>query len=327
MTLEDIIIDMKKINFLVIVLAFFSAVTMAYAAENVGTSSVRPNSRNKGIQELRNNVKSIEGNYAATKKMDRSALGDEISVIKKQEDYDLQIIRQQLESEIQAIRNNTGLSPEERDKEIAQKREAARQLLQNKIKEYEAQLLQKREEFESELKAKNEETRTKIEEQKVEFQKKLAIIKDGKKKETVQNINDRLQKLNQDQINSLVKVMDNIEQVLKNITSRTDKAELAGKDVTVVKADIKIATDNISAFRDALKTQASKTYTINITTEKTLKANIKKTREMLFNDLKTLRDKAKTTREAVIKTANDLSKIQGIDNLENENSEPVKSNQ
>ncbi|HCM52445.1 TPA: hypothetical protein DIS57_00575 [Candidatus Wolfebacteria bacterium] len=174
----------------------------------------------------------------------------------------------------------------------------------------------RREEFKKTVELKREEAKKKIEANRAQLQEKLKSIKDEKKKTAVQTIDKRLEEINADRMQHFSNVLSQLEKVLENVESRATKGEVAGKDITIVKADIVAAKAAIAAAREAIVTQSAKTYALTINQEDTLRTDVGKARQALGTDLKKIQDVVVAAREAIRKAATDLAKIPGVNSVD-----------
>lgn len=170
----------------------------------------------------------------------------------------------------------------------------------------------KREAFKTELEAKREEIKTKREEMRAKFQEELAKIKDEKKKLSAEKIVSIIEELNTKATNNLSGRVEKIENVLVSVESRISKGEENGLDVTQAKAEAEKAKQAIEDARSAIATQASKVYEVNITDEASLRAEMKRLRDLFTSDIKAVNELVKKAHEAVRITATTLAKIPKI---------------
>lgn len=175
---------------------------------------------------------------------------------------------------------------------------------------------QKKAEFKNKVEAARTELKTRIETKKQELKTRLAKIKDERKKQVVEKIDGQLDELNKRRVDHFSQVLDQIEKVLDKIGSRTAKAKANSRDVSTVETAITEAEKVIAASREAVKTQAGKTYTITITTETALRQDVGKARQALHADLVKVQDSVKAAREAVRKVATTLAQIPNVNDLE-----------
>jgi len=103
---------------------------------------------------------------------------------------------------------------------------------------------------------------------------------------------------------------------LKGISSRADKAEAHGLDVSGVRALVVNAETAIASARDSIADQAGKTYSIDITTEDNLRSDVGETRKMFRGDLDALREIVKDVRSVIREVAVGLAQIPKVDEYE-----------
>lgn len=187
---------------------------------------------------------------------------------------------------------------------------------QDKQTELKNLLQQKKIEFQSRIELRRTELKDKIQAKREELKQRLQNIKDENKKKIVERIDQNIDALNEKILNHFSNVLEHLENVLAKIVSRTDKAEINGRDVTSVEAAIQAAGAAITASRSAIEIQTNKIYTIATSTEDTLRLEVGKARQALHDDLVRVRDAVFAAREAVKKAAAELHKIQGVDELE-----------
>ena len=111
-------------------------------------------------------------------------------------------------------------------------------------------------------------------------------------------------------------VLEKLEKILDRISSRTDKAEANGRDVTAVRTAIAEATNAIASARTAIQNQAGKVYSSEVSAESALRADTEKIRQSLRDDLTAVQKAVKIAQEAVRKAAVSLAQIPKVDELE-----------
>lgn len=175
---------------------------------------------------------------------------------------------------------------------------------------------EKREEFKTEFEASKEQAKLKIAEMKINFKESLKKIKDENKRISAEKIVDIIQGLNTKLTDNLSEKIKQIENVLVSIESRISKAESKGLDVSRVKIEVEKAKSAIALARNSISTQSSKVYTVNITDEAGLRAEMKKLRDTFSKDIKAVYVIVKSAHTAVRNTATTLAKIPKIDEVE-----------
>lgn len=173
----------------------------------------------------------------------------------------------------------------------------------------------KRAEFKTEIESIKEQAKLKIDEIKTNFKESLKNIKDENKKISAEKIVDIIQGLNTKTTANLSAKIDKIENVLISIESRIAKAESNGLDVSSVNLEVDKAKLAIAQARGAVSIQSGKVYSINVTSEATLKSEMKNLRDTFQKDMKALNAMVKSAHEAVKNTATTLAKIPKIDEV------------
>lgn len=162
-----------------------------------------------------------------------------------------------------------------------------------------------------------QEMKSQIEVKRAELRAKLNNIRDERKKQTVEHIYTAANKLNERMTDHFTNVLDQIDEMLDRVESRTSKAETNGLDVSTVKPEITNAQNAIAAARAAVETQAEKVYAVQTTgNETTLRSEVGKTRQALHEDLTAVHDMVKAARDAVRKAAVTLAQIPRVDEVE-----------
>jgi chromosome segregation ATPase len=168
-------------------------------------------------------------------------------------------------------------------------------------------------EFLRAMQERKNQAQTKISQQAAELRSKLAGIRDEQKKRTIQKIDTALKTLNSQQVEHLGNVLDQLDKVLMNISTRADKIEQSGKNIATARTAISSAKDSIAKAREAVAGQAGKVYGISVTSEDNLRTDASNARDGLKSDMKVLRDKAQAAKEAVHAAAVVLGQINGTD--------------
>lgn len=297
----------SKIAVVVIALAF--SVSFASAQElNTGVSPTSDSVR-KEIQNVKEEINSLKAGAAEAAKKARGDIQQNAQAARENLKTESERLRAELQTNLQTIKANTSLTPLE-IKETAEKaREAARATLQEKAEAVKAVVLSDREEFKDQIKIRREEIKQKAEAENTELKNRLQSMKDERKKQVVTGVAEQLQKANANYLDKLTVTLGNIEEVLRGVSARADKAALEGRDVSIVRADIVDAESAIATAKSYITAQSGTTYTIQVTTEDNLKADTSSAREALKGDLDTVKDAVKKAHEAVRKAASDLGKV------------------
>jgi len=218
--------------------------------------------------------------------------------------------KDQLRQDTKNARDNLKNEAEDARERLKKKAETRREQLKQKAEAMREDVKKHREEFNEAIKTKKEALKDEIEAKREKLKTNLEKIKDGRKKETVERIDQRMDALNEKMMEHFSNVLDKLEEMLVRIGERSDKvAAERGLDVSAVREVIEKAKTVIASARIALTTQSGKTYTIKITDEKSLKADVGKARQALGDDLAIVKDTVKATHSAVRDAAVALAQL------------------
>lgn len=142
---------------------------------------------------------------------------------------------------------------------------------------------------------------------------RLKLFKDQRKAAMVEKINDTLARINKNRTDSMMKNLERMSQILTKVENFINS--VSGKDTTDAKkavADAKVAIDTAKVAVDA---QSKKEYTIEATSEATIRQDAKAARDSLHQDLQTTRklviDAKKAVANAIMVTA---TTVKGVKN-------------
>jgi len=171
---------------------------------------------------------------------------------------------------------------------------------------------QRRIEFEGRVEQTREDLTTRIEKKREELKERLQGIRDENKRKIVERIDRQMDALNKRLLKHFEAVLNKLEGILSRIGDRADRAESNGSDVSSVRSAITEAQDKIAAARSAITNQTGKTYTIEITGEERLKADVRSARQALHSDLVKVRETVKAAHAAVKDASTALAKVKPI---------------
>lgn len=285
----------KKYAFLAVFgLIFYSNVAFAVVArDGMGDEGqgIKPQG---GEMETENENESDEG------KMDDRKEDRKLRQDNKIEDRELKI--DEKKNKIEKRVGDKKIKVEERiiDKkvELDKKREEMLKNVLEKRKEFEL----KKEELKTEMKTKKDEARETL-------NKTLGVIKDEKKKASIENIANIIDNTNKNTSTRFTNSVNSIENVLVSVKSRSEKVKVGGTDISAVLVDIAAAENLIAEARTAISVQSAKVYTIDITDPAKAKEIMKATRNTFYTDIKAVQEKVKIARDSIKKIADGLKKI------------------
>lgn len=157
---------------------------------------------------------------------------------------------------------------------------------------------QMREEFQETVQTKREEAQQEFAAARETFQKQLTALKDEQKAAIVEQVDARLQKLNETKTDALSQHLNSISEVLDRIDEKAADLD----DPTEVDKAIEEARAAIQTAQSAVEEQAGLEYVVEITDETSLRADVQKVVDAFKSDMKTVidlvRDAHKQAREA-----------------------------
>lgn len=154
-----------------------------------------------------------------------------------------------------------------------------------------------------------EEMKQQMQQAQNEFQQKLSLIKDQKKQQRVISINDHIQSLNQTETDKMSQALDSLSTILEKIESQRDILVSKDANVTILNTDITTATKAITTAKGEVSTQASKTYSISIVSDATLKTTVGTTVSQFRADMTTTYKSVVNAKQAVVKAAQELKTV------------------
>jgi hypothetical protein len=172
--------------------------------------------------------------------------------------------------------------------------------------------IENRKQFEEKKEAIKQESKSRSEEARESLKKTLDLIKDEKKKASVENIANIIGNANKNTSTRFSNNVNSIENVLISIKSRSSKLQEAGADVSELSLEITKTEELISEARKAIADQSAKVYTIDSTDPTKIKETMKSVRDTFNSDIKKVQEKIKIARDGVKKNADTLKKIKPV---------------
>lgn len=131
------------------------------------------------------------------------------------------------------------------------------------------------------------------------FKAKLEAFKDKRKAQVAERVNTNLNKINQNQTSEMLKHLERMSSLLDKLEGRVNKGSSDIKDSQAAKAAIGSARTTISTTTAAVTAQAGKDYTINVTSESKIKADVQGVRNQLKTDLQAVRKQVIDAKQSV----------------------------
>ena len=114
-----------------------------------------------------------------------------------------------------------------------------------------------------------------------------------------EKINDNLNKINERRTNQMMDHVSKLSNILSRLDERVSNAEANGKDMSSANAAIADANAKIASAEASVSAQKLKDYTIEATSEATIKADAAAMRNKLHDDLQSVHNLIVTARQAV----------------------------
>ncbi len=147
------------------------------------------------------------------------------------------------------------------------------------------------------------------EENKADLTEKLTIIKTAAKSTALQKIDTSVENLNGSKTDKWALVLDTLSSVLERIKVKVESSEAEGADVSAVSQLVDSAQAAIEEASSTVETQAEKTYTFEITDEKTLRSTVQPVIQTFKQDLTNTLASVRNARDSVREAAKGLSQI------------------
>ena len=284
--------NMKKIIVFLVVFFVFTAPVFMLGSSNVFAQTPFSNLREKAV-EIKDKVipqatvqfKERLNAFKESVNEARQEFKQEIEEKRTRVLEERQVLRNEWRERVGEIKN---LPTEERD-----------EMLKAIIEERKNEFRERAEEWKRSFEEKRVLWKANIETKRAELKEELQKIKDERKKQVVEKIDEQIAALNERMLNHFSKVLDQMETVLTNISTRADRAEARGVDTTGTRGAIEDTYAAIEVSRAAIEAQFDKVYTIEIGSEETLKVDVGEVRRMLHDDLESIRNTVKEAHDAI----------------------------
>lgn len=184
---------------------------------------------------------------------------------------------------------------QERRQTIKDNLQQKRKNLQEKREDIKERVQKRRENFEERL----QERKERIASRAAALKEKLAKFKDKVKAERVERINTRLNQINDKRTDQMLKHLKNMSSILSRLESRVNQATQNGKGTSAATAVIASAKASIETAKTAVETQAENDYSIDVSSESTIREDSKSARDKLHSDLSSVRELVIAAKQAV----------------------------
>jgi hypothetical protein len=152
------------------------------------------------------------------------------------------------------------------------------------------------------------------EELKLRWQERLGEIKDARKKQILERVNNRICEVNKNRMRVAVRHLDRISEVIDRVASRSAQAKANGKDTTGVEAAVTVARQKVTEAREAIAVQEGRSCTLTITgVEEKLGEEISEAVKAFEKELMAVHQKMKDARFAAASAVQKLAMLLGVE--------------
>lgn len=157
----------------------------------------------------------------------------------------------------------------------------------------------KKEQVKERVEVRKETLKERIATREAALKAKLQVFKDKKKAEVADRLNSNLNKINQKQTGQMLKHLDKMSAILNKLEARVNKGTPDIKDPQVTKISIASAKTSIASATAAVKIQSEKDYTLQVSSESSVRKDAQKMRTELHTDLLAVRKLVIDAKQAV----------------------------
>lgn len=141
---------------------------------------------------------------------------------------------------------------------------------------------------------------------------RLANFKDQRKAQTTERVNTNLAKINKQRTDMMMAHLDRMSSILSRLDSRV--ANVTDKDTSPAKNQIASASSAITTAKEAVASESAKDYTIDVTSEGTVRKDAQTARDSLYTDLRSVHQLLVNARQALAKAISETAQLGGIKN-------------
>lgn len=214
-------------------------------------------------------------------------------------------------NQFEAVRQNFERKTDAINSAIEERRKTLLQDVESRREEVRANLEERRAAFREELMQRKEAIRESVVQRKELLKQRLGEVADERKAQIALRVDEQLSRISESRVTFFTAALDQIEAVLERVAGRAADASTRGVDVSAVTPLLSDAEEAIESARDAVATQASKDYTVSVSSESGIRGEFQAARDALKADLTALRDAVRAARDAVHAAAVALGQANG----------------
>lgn len=144
-----------------------------------------------------------------------------------------------------------------------------------------------------------EDKRSRIATRSAALKQRIQAFKDKKKADLTQKVNDNLNRINDNRTTEMLRHIDRLSEILNKATARADQAAVS------------LAQNALESAKTTAQAQQSKDYTLQVTSESTIRATAKTARDSLHADLKATHQEIVKAKDLVIAALKTIAQPQG----------------
>jgi len=268
--------------------------------------------RQTELREEKEKTESMREEKKSRAESEREAAKKEIETTREIMKSQIEVTHEAAKKAAEMAREEFKIEKEQIVKTLSTNPQEAVKMLQDRREVFQKELELKKEELKINIDMLRANTEKAIAAKKEELKIKLNKFKDENKKQVTEKVNNSLNEVNKNSVNRFTNSLNELDKAIINITTRSEKAAIAGKDSTAVMTALQNAKIAIDAARTAITSQAGKVYSVTVTTEIKIGEDLKKSRDLLNADLKVVQNKIKVARDSVWVALGELQKIPDI---------------
>ncbi|TSC52027.1 MAG: hypothetical protein LiPW41_575 [Parcubacteria group bacterium LiPW_41] len=312
---------MKKIIITSVVIGLVSS-SVAFAQMGAATNTTEvkippiptniPLTKQMELRKIQEEAKIKREEIKTQVEATREAAKKEFEVTREATKKQIEATREATKKEADNAREAFKTEKEQILKALPTNPQEAIKMLQERRDVFQKEIEAKKESFKATIEAKREETEKAITAKKEELKTKLNQFKDERKKQVTEKVNNSLNEVNKNSVNRFTNNINELDKVVVHITTRAEKASVAGKNVDSVMAAVQNAKTAIEVARGLVSAQAAKIYSVTVSTEVKVADDLKKSRDQLNADLKVIQEKIRAAHDVVWVALGELQKIPEI---------------
>ena len=171
--------------------------------------------------------------------------------------------------------------------------------VRDRVREARDQVIERRTIVRNDLQTRRENVQVLVEDKQAEFRERISQIKDDRKKELLEKINDRLTTVGSKWVDAWNRRLGRLSELLAKMQVRAERLEETGADIANVNAAIREASVLIDATQAAINDFADNVYVIEITDDNTIGGEVRSLVDQFKSDLGLVTEKFREVHSAL----------------------------